>query len=251
MKGKGSLLVGTFAALVLVIGLTLASAAPAFAVTGNITATITFDKAVYRPGYIVTVKLTVTEPDAVPDDRTNPDPNAIDTASIRVFTGVAPGSQSDPVGATITATETGINTGIYTGTVQLILFGSTKGTGQVLVSNGDTLNAALNTSQAPNAAGAPAFPGLGTGTPVTTTATIDTSLPAPTATPTPTPTVTPTPTITPTPTVTPTPSPTPTPTPTPPKPLPGVRDAVLAALAGVMLALVLLAVRRVYRSKGS
>jgi len=85
---------------------------------------VTFDKSYYNVGDIVTV--TVTDPDA------NTDPNTVQTVTVNVY------SSSDPVGQTITATETGANTGVFQGKVQI---SSTIETGKVMAKYGDTITA--------------------------------------------------------------------------------------------------------------
>ena len=85
---------------------------------------VTFDKSYYDVGDMATV--TVNDPDA------NVNPDMLDTVQVTVY------SSSDPVGQTLTATETGENTGVFTTTVQV---SSSIATGKVYAKYGDTLTA--------------------------------------------------------------------------------------------------------------
>jgi len=87
-------------------------------------AKVQFEKSYYNVGDVV--KVTVTDPDA------NRDP-----ASVEVYNATVT-SDSDPIGQTITLTETGANTGVFSGSVQL---SGTIETGKVMAKYGDTLYA--------------------------------------------------------------------------------------------------------------
>jgi hypothetical protein len=87
-------------------------------------AQVSFDKAYYNVGDIATI--TVNDPDA------NRNPSQIETKSVTVT------SDSDPIGQTITVTETDVNTGIFTGKIQI---SSSFATGKVYAKVGDTLTA--------------------------------------------------------------------------------------------------------------
>jgi hypothetical protein len=87
-------------------------------------AQVSFDKAYYNVGDIATI--TVNDPDA------NRNPSQIETKSVTVT------SDSDPIGQTITVTETDANTGIFTGKIQI---SSSFATGKVYAKVGDTLTA--------------------------------------------------------------------------------------------------------------
>lgn len=96
-------------------------------VTGTIKswdAVVSFDKNYYNVGDIATIS--VTDPDL------NRNPSQIETAQVTVT------SDSDPIGQTITVTETGVNTGVFTGKIQI---SSTFATGKVYAKVGDTLTA--------------------------------------------------------------------------------------------------------------
>jgi hypothetical protein len=85
---------------------------------------VSFEKTYYNIGDIVTV--TVNDPDA------NKDPSKIETVTVIVT------SDTDPIGQSITATETGANTGIFTGRIQIV---GAYETGKVYAKYGDTLYA--------------------------------------------------------------------------------------------------------------
>ena len=87
-------------------------------------ATVSFDKAYYSVGDVVTVIV------YNPDNNTNP------TVAENIVATVS--SDHDPVGQTITLTETGVNTGNFTGTIQI---SSTIASGKVYAQTGDTLTA--------------------------------------------------------------------------------------------------------------
>jgi len=96
-------------------------------VTGTIKswdAEVSFEKPYYNIGDVVTV--IVKDPDA------NKDPNMIETVKVTVT------SDTDPIGQTITATETGPNTGVFVGRIQII---GAYESGKVYVKYGDTLYA--------------------------------------------------------------------------------------------------------------
>jgi hypothetical protein len=85
---------------------------------------VSFEKQYYNIGDVVTV--IVKDPDA------NKDPNMIETVTVTVT------SDTDPIGQTITATETGPNTGVFVGRIQIV---GAYETGKVYVKYGDTLYA--------------------------------------------------------------------------------------------------------------
>jgi hypothetical protein len=87
-------------------------------------AKVQFEKSYYNVGDVV--KVTVTDPDA------NRDPASVEVQNATVT------SDSDPIGQTITLTETGANTGVFSGSVQL---SGTIETGKVMAKYGDTLYA--------------------------------------------------------------------------------------------------------------
>jgi hypothetical protein len=87
-------------------------------------AQVSFDKAYYNVGDIATI--TVNDPDA------NRNPSQIETKSVTVT------SDSDPIGQTITVTETDVNTGVFTGKIQI---SSSFAPGKVYAKVGDTLTA--------------------------------------------------------------------------------------------------------------
>ncbi|MEM2881578.1 MAG: hypothetical protein QXP73_06715 [Candidatus Methanomethylicaceae archaeon] len=96
-------------------------------VTGTVKswdAEVSFDKAYYNIGDIATI--TVKDPDL------NKNPSQIETSTVTVT------SDSDPVGQTITVTETGVNTGVFTGKIQI---SSAFATGKVYAKVGDTIKA--------------------------------------------------------------------------------------------------------------
>jgi len=97
--------------------------------TGTITswdATVSFDKAYYSVGDVATVIVY------------NPDNNTDPTLQENIQTTVT--SDHDPVGQTVTLTETGVNTGNFTGTIQV---SSTIASGKVYAQTGDTLTASF------------------------------------------------------------------------------------------------------------
>jgi hypothetical protein len=85
---------------------------------------VSFEKQYYNIGDIVTV--IVKDPDA------NTDPSKIETVTVTVT------SDSDPIGQSITATETDANTGVFVGRIQIV---GAYETGKVYVKYGDTLYA--------------------------------------------------------------------------------------------------------------
>jgi len=85
---------------------------------------VSFEKAYYNIGDVVVV--------TVKDQDANKDPSKIENVQVKVT------SSSDPIGQTITATETDVNTGVFVGRVQI---SSSLETGKVLVKYGDTLTA--------------------------------------------------------------------------------------------------------------
>jgi len=85
---------------------------------------VSFEKQYYNIGDIVTV--IVKDPDA------NTDPSKIETVTVTVT------SDSDPIGQSITATETDVNTGVFVGRIQIV---GAYETGKVYVKYGDTLYA--------------------------------------------------------------------------------------------------------------
>jgi len=85
---------------------------------------VAFNKLYYDLGEVAVI--TVTDPDA------NLDPSMIETIQITVV------SDSDPLGQTITATETGANTGVFEGRIQI---SNTFATGKVFAKLGDTVTA--------------------------------------------------------------------------------------------------------------
>jgi plastocyanin len=96
-------------------------------VTGTIkswNAEVSFEKTYYNIGDIVTV--IVKDPDA------NKYPDKIETVTVTVT------SDTDPIGQSITATETDVNTGVFVGRIQIV---GAYESGKVYVKYGDTLYA--------------------------------------------------------------------------------------------------------------
>ncbi|MCS7097754.1 MAG: hypothetical protein NZ922_02095, partial [Candidatus Methanomethyliaceae archaeon] len=86
---------------------------------------VSFDKAYYNLGDIAVI--TIKDPDA------NLDPTKIETITTVTVT-----SPRDPIGQTITCTETGANTGIFVGRIQIV---DAYETGKIFARVGDTVTA--------------------------------------------------------------------------------------------------------------
>jgi hypothetical protein len=83
---------------------------------------ISFDKSYYNVGDVM--KITIKDLDA------NLDPSGFDTVSIRVY------SDTDPVGTTVSGSETDVNTGVFE---IAVLVSETPGTGRVAAKPGDKI----------------------------------------------------------------------------------------------------------------
>ena len=87
----------------------------------------------------VTDTATITIEDNCFSGSGNCDPNAIDTLSEALSTGVTIWSSSDPGGIRIDLTETGPNTGIFTRTLHFSTIGSDPATATIFVAPGDVI----------------------------------------------------------------------------------------------------------------